>query len=124
PIDTGRFVHIDHFQYPPPFLMLARAALWLGGDFAGLRALWFVLQALALGLGLGLMARFVGGAEGMRAALLSPLVWIALPTFIAFLRGNVHLAIVAMAALAMLAFERGHSAVGGVLLAFAGLVKI
>ncbi|HMK73213.1 MAG TPA: hypothetical protein VK454_07725, partial [Myxococcaceae bacterium] len=38
----------DPFEYPPPFLLLPRAAIGLTNDFMAMRTAWFVLQALGL----------------------------------------------------------------------------
>jgi hypothetical protein len=122
--DTSRFTHIDKFQYPPPFLLLPRALLALTGEFATVRAVWFLLQGLAFALGLVITAVWLRGREARVAALLAAAVWVSIPTFITLQMGNFHLAAVAMAMLAMVAFESGHRPLGGALLAFSTLAKL
>jgi hypothetical protein len=55
---------------------------------------------------------------------LAPLVWLSFPTLLTLQIGNLHLAAIAAAMLAMVAFERGHHAVGGAILSALVLFKI
>jgi len=115
---------IDVFEYPPPFLLLPRTLAPLTPDFMSLRRLWFGLNGGVVLLALLVMARFLGPAAGTRALLLSPLVWLALPTLSVLQKGNVQTMVIAAAMLAMALFERKRFAAGGVLLAFATVSKL
>lgn len=109
---------LDVFIYPPQFLLLPQIGLALGGDFLQLRAAWFVLEgavALALLLALGF---WMGGVAGRRTFALLPLTWLATPLLLTLQIGNFQPAAIALAVLALLAFERGRHALGGAALAF------
>lgn len=114
----------DAYEYPPPFLLLPRMALALTNDFLGIRALWFVLRALALLAGMVLLALWIGGREGLLAALLVPLVFASPPTMLDLQFGQFHLTTVLLSVGAMVAFEGRRPALGGALLAFAIVSKI
>ena len=115
---------MDVFLYPPPMLLLSRSALALSNDFTVWRAVWFGLEGAMVALALITLAMWIGGEPGRRAALLAPLVWLSIPTLLTLQYGNLHLAAIATAMFAMLAFERGRPAVGGALLGALTLFKI
>jgi len=115
---------VDVFEYPPQFLLLPLFLRLLTPDFMDLRMLWFALNGGVLLLALLVVARFLGPADGTRALLLSPLVWLAVPTLGTLQRGNVQLMVIATAMLAMVLFERRRWAAGGALLAFVTVSKI
>jgi hypothetical protein len=70
------------------------------------------------------VAFWIRDAAGRRAVLLTPLVWLSIPTLLTLQIGNLHLAAIAAAMLAMLAFERGRSIVGGAILGALTVFKI
>jgi len=114
----------DAFEYPPPFLLLPRAALALTNDFLVIRTGWFMLQvplfcALALAL-----ARFTGGSRGMVAGLLIPGLLASFPFLFNFQFGQFHLAAIMLAVAGMLAFDQGWNRTGGALLGAAVVTKI
>lgn len=115
---------VDVFEYPPPFLLLPRALLFLTPEFLDHRMLWFALCGGLLLLGLVTLAARLGPVQGTRALLLSPFVWLALPTMSTLQKGNVQVIIVVAAILAMLLFEKRRDAAGGALLAFATASKL
>ena len=123
PILIGSLV-TDVFLYPPPFLLLPRLALVGSEDFRVWRAVWFGLEGGIVLLALVAVAAWIGGAEGLRAALLAPLVWLSLPTLMTLQFGNLHVAAIAVAMLAMVAFERNRHALGGALLGVVVVSKI
>lgn len=123
PRHIGPF-NIDVFEYPPQFLLLPRALLLLTPDFMRLRMLWFGLNGAVILLALLFVTRFLRPAAGTRALLLSPLVWVALPTIGTLQKGNVQCMVIAASMLAMLLFERRRNAAGGVLLAFVTVSKL
>jgi hypothetical protein len=82
------------------------------------------LNGLALLAACVLVARSLGPAAGTRALLLSPLVMGAIPTVSFLEKGNVQGAMIAMAMIAMVAFERRRWALGGALLAYATVSKL
>ena len=114
----------DPYEYPPPFLVLPRAALALGASFDDIRAWWFVLQALALIAGGLALARWVGGAAGLTIGLLIPAVLASLETMFGLQFGQFHALALAMALAGMIAFRAGRLTVGGGLLAAAILTKL
>ncbi|HEU5181515.1 MAG TPA: glycosyltransferase family 87 protein [Candidatus Polarisedimenticolia bacterium] len=116
--------NVDVYEYPPPFLLLPRALLSLAPSFDSLRALWFALNGGVLLLALWAAAQCMGPEAGRRALLLSPLVWVALPTISALQKGNVQVLMIAISMLAMVLFERRAWAAGGALLAFAIASKL
>lgn len=116
--------HLDAFAYPPPFLLLPRLLLSPLGEFASQRALWFTLNAMLIAVGMWTLARWLGGRAGLRALLLAPLLWCSQATLLTLQVGNVHVAVVVAAMLALVAFESKRPAVGGALLAFAVLAKL
>jgi hypothetical protein len=122
-VELGIF-HLDAYEYPPPFLLLPRLALALTHDFGALRAAWFALEALAFGGVVLLAARWVGGRAGARSGLLLPLVWLSFATLTTLQFQNFHVAMVALAMGAMLAFEEKRRALGGAMLAFAIVSKL
>lgn len=118
---------LDAFVYPPPFLLLPHALGTISSDFEAFRALWFGFNGLVTALGLWILVvwlnRTAPRAAG-RAYLLTPILWASLPVLITLQVGNIHPAILVMALLAMVAFDRDRPALGGALLAFATLAKI
>jgi hypothetical protein len=115
---------VERYQYPPPFLLLPRLLAPLTGhQFLPLRPVWFALMALPLMLALALLARFV---ERPAVALLAPAVLAAMPTLLSLQYGNFHVAVVALAVVAMLALRRRGpmEIAGGALLAFVTLAKV
>jgi hypothetical protein len=115
---------IDVFLYPPPFLLLARLALAISENFLAWRAVWFALDGGLVAAALLTLALWIGGAIGRRAAWLSVLVWLSLPTLTSLQFGNFHLATIAGSIFAMLAFERSRHVLGGALLAALALSKV
>jgi len=114
----------DPFEYAPPFIVLPRAALAVTSDFMTWRAIWFFVEVALLIAALLALAHLVGGREGGIVALLSPAVVVAIPTLLTAQIGNYQLAVYALAAIALVARERGRSAVAGALLAFLAVTKL
>jgi hypothetical protein len=116
--------NIDVYEYPPPFLPLPRLLQLVAPQFVPFRMVWFGLNGLALLAAFVLVARSLGPTAGTRALLLSPLVMAAIPTVSFLEKGNVQGAMIAMAMIAMVLFERRHWALGGALLAYATVSKL
>lgn len=115
---------VDHFEYPPPFLLLPYGLLLMFKDFFAMRTAWFLLTILVLISALAAVAWWCGAFRLQRRLLLFPLLLCA-PTVLTTLRiGNAHVLIVAISLLAMIAFEEDHPLVGGALLGFATVAKI
>jgi hypothetical protein len=118
---------LDAYAYPPQFLLLPRLLLVAGDDFSVQRALWFSLNGLWLALGLFLLAVWIAETNtkaGIRVLAFAPVVWLLPHESITLQVGNAHIAVIVMAMLGMVAFDRGRPALGGALLAFAILSKI
>ena len=123
PKTLGPF-NVDVYEYPPPFLAVPRSLQLVAPEFLRFRTLWFGLNGLVLLAACVLVARSLGPAAGTRALLLSPLVMGAIPTVSFLEKGNVQGAMIAMAMIAMVAFERRRWAFGGALLAYATVSKL
>jgi hypothetical protein len=115
---------VDLYQYPPAFLLLPRSVVAFGVDFFTIRRVWFAIQSAVLLAGLTLVARWIGGRSGLVALLLVPVVWLAQPTRLGLQLGNFQLTAIPLAVLAMMAFERGRVARGGLALGFPIVSKI
>jgi hypothetical protein len=114
----------DPYEYPPPFLVVARVLLAISNDFLVIRAAWFFVQALAIGaLSIGL-AMWMGGNEGLVAGLALPALWGSTPFFENLRSGQVYLLAFTLAMAGMVAFERGRDVLGGSLLAAAVVTKL
>jgi hypothetical protein len=119
----GRWV-LDPYEYPPPFLLLPRAALAITDSFDHIRTGWFVIQGLCLVAGGLLLVRWIGGREGIVTGLLLPAILASIPTMLNLQFGQFHAMAIMLAIAAMVAFDRRRLAVGGALLSFAILSKI
>ncbi len=119
----GEF-EVDLYEYPPPFLVPFRLAVDAGIGFDALRGLWFALELAIVAAAFLLLAWHIGGRRGLQIGLLAPLLLLALPTQVTLQIGNFHLAAIALALIAMVAFERERPALGGALLAFVTLSKL
>ncbi len=115
---------LDHYLYPPPFLLVMTPLVPFDGDFPAQRALWFGLQGLLLAAGLWVVARWIDGPSAHRPLLLAPLFFGSLPVLATQQVGNFQIGVVVIAVLAMVAFDRERPAVGGALLAFAIVAKL
>jgi hypothetical protein len=108
---------VDNYEYPPTFLLLPRLLGFLTADFWSFRRLWFALNfgfVVAVTL---VIARRLDGRLGTSAVWLTPYV-VAGPAIIAtFQAGNVQMATIALALLAMACIDRRQHALGGALLA-------
>jgi hypothetical protein len=114
----------DPYQYPPPFLLLPRAALAVTNSFGAIRATWFLVQGLILLVAVLLLCEWIGGQAGTTALLLVPLLFASPPAMLNLQFGQFHAMAVALAVGAMVAFERQRAGLGGACLAFAILAKI
>jgi len=115
---------IDPYQYPPPFLLLPRLALLASANFSVWRSAWFGIEGVIVVLGLIGVAAWIGGPRGLRAGLLALLVWTSVPTLLTLQIGNFQLVAFALALGGRIAMQRGRSALGGAMLAFASVAKI
>lgn len=130
PRTLGPF-NVDVYEYPPPFLLLPRALSWSAGEglpseaeFDRLRLLWFALDLGVIVVALVAVAAALPAPQATRAILLAPLVLLALPTQSFLQKGNVQGMILAGSMIAMVLFDRGGTAAGGTLLAFATASKL
>ena len=115
---------IDQYEYPPPFLALPRLLAVVTGDFWSFRRLWFALNLAVVLAGLVIVAVRFDRALGTGARWLTPFVLVAPAMIITLVMGNVQLAIIAASMIAMVLFERGRHAAGGLLLAYAIVSKL
>jgi hypothetical protein len=115
---------LDYYAYPPPFLLIMAPLGLFEGDFLAQRALWFGLNGLLMGIGLWIVSGWLDGPRAHRALLLAPLFFGSIPILVTLQIGNFQIAVVMLAVLAMVAFDRDRHALGGALLAFTILAKI
>ena len=115
---------VDQYEYPPPFLALPRLMAAVTGDFWGFRRLWFALNLAVILAGLIMVAVRFDRALGTGARWLTPFVLVAPAMMITVVMGNVQLAIIAASLIAMILFERGRHAAGGLVLAYAIVSKL
>ena len=124
PVDgLGRWV-FDPYEYPPPFLLLPRAALALTNSFDHIRTAWFVLQTTIFLTAALLLAWWIGGSRGLLAGLLVPALLASVPTMLNLQFGQFHAMAMLLAVAGMVAFEQRRPVLGGGLLASAILSKI
>ena len=114
----------DPFEYPPPFLLLPRAAIGLTNDFMAMRTAWFVLQALGLVVVAVWLARWVGGRSGLLALFLLPVFLASLQTMLGLQFGQFHIATLLLSLVGMTLFVERRPALGGALLGFAIVSKL
>jgi len=115
---------VDPYEYPPTFLLLPRLLTLVTPGFPAFRLLWGLLATVTTIAGVVVVARRVDRETGGRSLWLAPLVFIPLGVFSTIQGGNAQLFVVAIAMLAMLAFERGWAALGGLLLGYAVVGKM
>jgi alpha-1,2-mannosyltransferase len=122
---------VDGYEYPPTFLLLPRAIALVAPDFFAFRKVWFALNLAVMVIGLVAIARRLGGAVGTSASCLAPLVVVPLAITTTLQVGNVQMACIATAMLAMLCFEARpdgagqlRAAAGGLLLASVTVSKL
>lgn len=115
---------LDAYGYPPPFLLLPRALVWLTPDFI-VQRLWFGAGSLLLlAFACAAVAQTLGGEAERRVWLLAP-IFMASPSVLAIVQvGNFHVAAAAICVLCWVALERRRDGQAGVLLAIATLAKI
>lgn len=117
----------DFYAYPPQFLLLPKLLLTISRDFFDVRAGWYIFYSAAVLLAMIGVAFWVGGRQGAVLGVLTPAIWVSLPTLVNLQLGNIHLLVYIMCLGAMIVFEKRRSAsdaLGGALLAFAILAKI
>lgn len=120
----GESLHVDSYQYPPPFLIFPRLLMATGGDFYQLRAYWFAINIVVfVGTVLTLVLWMSGGRFTLH--------WFALPVLLAspIMLGslqiqNVHVLMIAISLLALPAFDKEWHWLGGGLLGFAIVSKL
>jgi len=115
---------IDQYEYPPAFLLLPRLIASATGDFWDFRRVWFALNLAVVLAGMILIAARFDRKLGTHALWLTPFALIAPAVIITFVVGNIQLMVIAMSMIAMLLFERGRYAAGGLVLAYAIASKL
>jgi alpha-1,2-mannosyltransferase len=115
---------VDLYQYPPTFLILPRTAIAAGLDFLTIRRVWFAIQSIVVFVAMVLLAKWIGGSSGLLVLLLVPVMWLSQTTRLTLQIGNFQPTAFALTVLAMIAFERGHAARGGLALGFPAAAKV
>ncbi len=115
---------IDKYYYPPPFLILPYGLLTIFKEFFQFRIAWFVLTTTLFIGTIIYVSIWCGAFRTESGLLIFPILLCAPTVHIAFQIGNVHLLIIAISILAMIAFDKDHPIVGGLLLSFAIISKI
>ena len=115
---------IDQYEYPPPFLVLPRLLAAATGDFWSFRRLWFALNLAVIVAGLVLVGARLDRTAGTHATWLTPFVLVPPAMIVTIIMGNIQLAVIAAALIAMVLFERGRHVAGGALLAYTIVSKL
>jgi len=124
-LPRAAIVHLDQYEYPPPFLLLPYVVgAPLARDYFRIRAVWFGLQAAVLWMAFVLSLDALRPDAWTRAFAWLPAVWLAPPTLVGLQYGNFQTGVVALSVMAMIAFTRRREAPGGALLAFSTLSKV
>jgi alpha-1,2-mannosyltransferase len=123
PLFLGPYA-VDPYEYPPTFLLLPRALAVVAPTFPAFRLLWGALATIVTIAGVATVARRIDRENGTRSLWLVPLALVPLGVLTTFQAGNAQLFFVVLAMLAMLAFERGRHAIGGLLLGYAIVGKL
>lgn len=120
----GESLHVDGYQYPPPFLILPRLLLATGGGFYQLRAYWFALNVIALVGTVATLLLWVYGPVFNARRLVLPILLVS-PVVLGTLQmQNAHLFMIIISLLSLPAFEKRWDRVGGALLGFAIVSKL
>ncbi len=115
---------VDLYQYPPTFLLLPMAMRAIaGGEFLGLRSIWFSASALTLMLAIGLIAFRLEPAGRLRVIGMAPLIWCSMPVLVGLQMSNVQILVYATTALALLLFS-SRTPAGALALAASMVAKI
>jgi hypothetical protein len=122
-----RFLHrlkVDPYHYPPPFLLVPRALQAATADFLRLRALWFSMQALALGIVAIAVPWWIGGRPGAYA-LAGAVFFLATPqSLFSLQQGNFQTTAFATAIGTFVLLSTRYPGVAATLLAYVSLSKI
>jgi len=116
--------NVDPYEYPPTFLLAPRALAAVTPGYVAFRSVWMVLNVVLVIAGMVAIARRLDAATGSRSLWLLPLALAPLSTIYALQMGNAQLLFIVIAMLALVAFERGRDALGGLLLAFVVVGKM
>jgi hypothetical protein len=114
---------VDVYEYPPPFLLLARAASFTD-DFLRVRLFWFGFNGIVILIAMLMVAHSLGPIFGTRAQMLIPVVFAGFPTINTLQKGNVQLLIVAVSMIAMVLISKRKFLSGSALLAYSAASKI
>ena len=118
-------VHVDEYEYPPPFLLLPyTVGAPVGQDYFRIRPLWFGLQALLLWVAFLISVRSAGPEASTRAFAWLPAVWFMPPTLVGLQYGNFQTGAIALSVIAMAALASRRNVAAGTLLGFATLGKV
>lgn len=120
----GDKLHVDRYQYPPPFLVLPKLLMATRGDFFQLRTYWFTLNVFALFAVVSALTVWSSGPEFSIRWLAWPLITCAPCILLPLQMENAHMLMIVIPVGAMLAFERRWHWLGGPLLAFAVVSKL
>ncbi len=120
----GKSVTIDTYQYPPQFLLLPRALMIGNLDFFKIRTLWFAFNVALIAVTFFAVVRYVNDGQFGPLWLMWPVVTLASTTLLSLQMGNVHLIIVCLCVLAMIALERDHPVIGGLVLGYVICAKV
>jgi glycosyl transferase family 87 len=118
-------VHVDQYEYPPPFLLLPYAVgAPLEHDLFRIRAVWFGLQAFLLWIAFLVSLGWPIRQPPTRGLAWLPALWLAPPMLVGLQYGNFQTGIIAISVIGMAAITWRRNVAGSVLLAFAMLGKL
>jgi hypothetical protein len=118
-------VHVDEYEYPPPFLLLPYAmGAPVGRDLFRIRPVWFGLQAALLWTAFLVSVGWPAIDPASRPLAWLPALWLAPPTLVGLQYGNAQTTVMAISVLALAAIARRRDSAGGALLGFAATAKV
>ena len=118
-------VHVDEYEYPPPFLLLPyTVGAPVGQDYFRIRPLWFGLQAFLLWVAFLISVRSASPEASTRAFAWLPAVWFMPPTLVGLQYGNFQTGAITLSVIAMAALASRRNVAGATLLGFATLGKV
>ena len=115
---------VDPYHYPPPFLLIPRALQAATSDFLHLRALWFSIQALVLGVVAIALPWWIGGRPGAYALAGAVLLLATPQSLFSLQQGNFQTTAYAVAVGAFVLLWTRHPGVAATLLAYVSISKI
>lgn len=115
---------VDPYQYSPPILLVPAALTMVADDFTSIRRMWFGIQAIAALIALLIVARYVGGIQGITVMWAIPIIWLTPPFLLTLQIANPQFTTLAAAMVGMVWLSSRRPIAGSALVAGAILCKV